>query len=95
LEGKKTEPNRTEINRFEPVFGSVQKLKKKNRFGYLFWFKTGPNRKCSALGGGDLEQNYFPFFCSLFLTQGRVVLAFPSFSLKSKANPSITVNSAV
>jgi len=28
--GKKTEPNRTEINRFEPVFGSVQfkKLKK-------------------------------------------------------------------
>jgi hypothetical protein len=28
LEGKQTEPNRTEINRFEPVFGSVQKLKK-------------------------------------------------------------------
>jgi hypothetical protein len=32
LEGEKTEPNRTEINRFEPVFGSVRikKLKKKN-----------------------------------------------------------------
>jgi hypothetical protein len=31
LEGKKTEPNRTEIIRFEPVFGSVRfkKLKKK------------------------------------------------------------------
>jgi hypothetical protein len=50
LEGKKTEPNRTEINRFEPVFGSVRfKKLKKNQFGYLFWFKTGPNRKCSAL----------------------------------------------
>jgi hypothetical protein len=24
LEGEKTEPNRTEINRFEPVFGSVR-----------------------------------------------------------------------
>jgi len=24
LEGKKTEPNRTEINRFEPVFNSVR-----------------------------------------------------------------------
>jgi hypothetical protein len=51
LEWKKTEPNRTESNRFEPVFGSVRfkKLKKKIRFGCLFWFKTGPNRKCSAL----------------------------------------------
>ena len=31
LEGKKTEPNRTEYGRFEPVFGSVrfQNLKKK------------------------------------------------------------------
>jgi len=31
LEGKKTEPNRTEHGRFEPVFGSVrfQNLKKK------------------------------------------------------------------
>jgi hypothetical protein len=30
LEEKKTKPNRTEINRFEPVFGSVlfKKLKK-------------------------------------------------------------------
>ena len=51
MEKKKTEPNRTEINWFEPVFGSVRfkKLKKKIRFGCLFWFKTGPNRKCSAL----------------------------------------------
>ena len=31
-------------------FGSVQKSEKKNNwFGYLFWFKTGPNRKCSHL----------------------------------------------
>jgi hypothetical protein len=31
LEGKKTEPNRTEINRFEMIFGLVRfkKLKKK------------------------------------------------------------------
>jgi hypothetical protein len=51
MEKNRTEPNRTEINRFEPVFGSVRfkKLKKKIWFGCLFWFKTGPNRKCSAL----------------------------------------------
>jgi hypothetical protein len=52
LEWKKTEPNQTEINRFEPVFGSVRfgsKILKKIRFDCLFWFKTGPNRKCSAL----------------------------------------------
>jgi hypothetical protein len=49
-EKNQTEPNRTEINLFEPVFGSVRfKKLKKNRFGYLFWFKTGLNRKCSAL----------------------------------------------
>jgi hypothetical protein len=47
-----TEPNRTEINPFEPVFGSIQKIKK-NRFGCLFWFKTGPNQKCSALAEID------------------------------------------
>jgi hypothetical protein len=51
LEGRKTEPNRTEINRFEPVFGSVRfkNYKKKNRCSCLFWSKTGPDRKCSAL----------------------------------------------
>jgi len=49
LEGKK--PNRTEINWFEPVFGSVRFnfFFKKIRFGCLFWFKTEPNWKCSAL----------------------------------------------
>ena len=45
------EKNRTEINRFEPVFSLVRfKKLKKNRFGCLFWFKTGPNWKCSTLG---------------------------------------------
>ena len=44
------EKNRTKINRFEPVFGSVRFKKiKLIRLGCLFWFKTGPNRKCSAL----------------------------------------------
>jgi hypothetical protein len=37
LEGKKTEPNRTKINRFEPVFGSVRfKKLKKNNSVWLF-----------------------------------------------------------
>ena len=38
LEGKKPKPNRTEINRFEPVFGSVrfQNLKKKKKPVWLF-----------------------------------------------------------
>jgi hypothetical protein len=64
LEGKKTELNRTEINRFEPVFGSVRfkKLKKKIRFGYLFWFKTGLNRKCSALVLNSECIEGFPWF---------------------------------
>jgi hypothetical protein len=49
--GKK--PNRTEpkligLNRFSVRFGS-KNFKKIIRFGCLFWFKTGPNRKCSAL----------------------------------------------
>jgi len=53
LEWKKTEPNRTEpkligLNRFSVRFGSKKNFKK-IRFGCLFWFKTGPNRKCSAL----------------------------------------------
>jgi len=49
------EKNRTEINRFESVFGSVRfKKLKQNRFGCLFWFKTGPNRKCSALNLGHV-----------------------------------------
>jgi len=47
------EKNRAEISRFEPVFGSVRfgsKAKNNNnRFGCLFWSKTGPNRKYSAL----------------------------------------------
>jgi hypothetical protein len=53
--GKK--PNRTEINRFEPVFGSVRfKNYKKKRFGYLFWSKTGLNWKCSALLTGNVPE---------------------------------------
>jgi hypothetical protein len=40
LEGKK--PNRTEINRFEPVFGSVQKLLKK--IGLIVYFGPKPDR---------------------------------------------------
>jgi hypothetical protein len=46
LEGKKTEPNRTEINRFEPVFGSVQKLKKK--IGLVIYFGSKPDRTENA-----------------------------------------------
>jgi len=47
--GKK--PNRTEpkligLNQFSVRFGS--KIKKKSVW-FLFWSKTGPNRKCSAL----------------------------------------------
>jgi hypothetical protein len=46
LEGKQTEPKLICLNRFSVRFGSK---KKKKRFGCLFWSKTGPNRKCSAL----------------------------------------------
>ena len=42
--------NRTEHGRFEPVFGSVQKLEKQLfQFDYLFWPKIGPNQKYSPL----------------------------------------------
>jgi hypothetical protein len=49
--GKK--PNRTKINRFEPVFSSVrfQNLKKIKLVWLFIWSKIGPNRKCSALSG--------------------------------------------
>jgi len=44
------EKNQTKINLFELIFGSVRfKNLKKIRFDCLFWSKTGPNRKCSAL----------------------------------------------
>jgi hypothetical protein len=46
--GKKpnqTEPKLIGLNRFSVRFGS----KKNHQFGCLFWFKTGPNQKCSAL----------------------------------------------
>jgi hypothetical protein len=46
LEGKKLEPNRTEINRFEPVFGSVPKLKKK--IGLVVYFGPKPDRTENA-----------------------------------------------
>jgi hypothetical protein len=49
LEGKKTEPNRTEINRFEPVFGSVRfKKLKKNKFGLVVYFGLKPDRTGNA-----------------------------------------------
>jgi hypothetical protein len=53
LEGKKTEPNRTEIKRFESVFGSVRfkNLKKINSV-WLFILvqnRTKPDQKCLAL----------------------------------------------
>jgi hypothetical protein len=38
LEGKKTEPNRTEINRFEPVFGLVRFKNLKKNSVWLFIF---------------------------------------------------------
>jgi len=39
---EKTEPNRTKINWFELVFGSVQKLKKK--FSLVVYFDSKPDR---------------------------------------------------
>jgi hypothetical protein len=48
LEGKKPEPNRTEINRFEPVFGSIPKLKKKKKFGLVVYFGPKPDRTENA-----------------------------------------------
>jgi len=45
LKGKKTEPNRIEINRFESVFGSVQfKNLKKQIFGLVVYFGRKPDR---------------------------------------------------
>jgi len=45
--GKK--PNRTEINRFEPVFGSVRfKKLKKNKFGLVVYFGLKPDRTGNA-----------------------------------------------
>jgi len=47
LEEKKTEPNRTEINRFEPaVFGSVQKNFKK--IGLVVYFGSKPDQTGNA-----------------------------------------------
>ena len=65
--GKKpnwTEPKLIGLNRFSVRFGSVRfkKLKKKIQFGYLFWFKTGPNRKCSALVLNSECIEGFPWF---------------------------------
>jgi hypothetical protein len=49
LEGKKTEPNRTEHSQFEPVFGSVrfQNLKK-NNFNLVIYFGPKPDRTGNA-----------------------------------------------
>jgi len=49
LEGKKTEPNRTEYGRFEPVFGSVRfKNLKNNNFGLVIYFGSKPDRTENA-----------------------------------------------
>jgi hypothetical protein len=49
-EKNRTEPNQNYLVWTGFRFGSVQKIKKIIiRCGCLFWFKTGPNRKCSAL----------------------------------------------
>jgi hypothetical protein len=47
LEGKKIEPNRTEINRFEPVFGSVR-FKKLKKIGLVVYFGLKPDRTGNA-----------------------------------------------
>ena len=44
----KTELDRTETGRFDSVSVSFF-LKKENRFGCFFQFKTEPNQKCSPL----------------------------------------------
>jgi hypothetical protein len=49
LEEKKTKPNQTEINRFEPVFGSVRfKKLKKNKIGLVVYFGSKPDRTGNA-----------------------------------------------
>jgi hypothetical protein len=48
LEGKKTKPNQTEINRFEPVFGSVRFKKLKKKFGLVVYFGSKPDRTGNA-----------------------------------------------
>jgi hypothetical protein len=48
LEGKKTELNRTETNRFEPVFGSVRFKKLKKKFGLVVYFGLKPDRTGNA-----------------------------------------------
>jgi hypothetical protein len=48
LEGKKTEPNRTEINRFEPVFGSVRFKNKKKKISLVVYFGPKPDRTENA-----------------------------------------------
>jgi hypothetical protein len=43
------EKNRTEINRFEPVFGSVRfKKLKKNKIGLVVYFGSKPDRTGNA-----------------------------------------------
>jgi len=48
LEGKITEPNRTEINRFEAVFGSVRFKKLKKKFSLVVYFGSKPDRTGNA-----------------------------------------------
>jgi len=42
------EKNRTETNRFEPVFGSVRFKKLKNKFGLVVYFGSKPDRTGNA-----------------------------------------------
>jgi hypothetical protein len=55
---EKNEPNRTWSVQIGYRFGSVQK-QKKIWFDYLFWPKTGPNRKCSPLTQGALIRAFW------------------------------------
>jgi hypothetical protein len=48
LKGKKTEPNRTEINWFELVFGSVGFTKLKKKFSLVVYFGSKPDRTGNA-----------------------------------------------
>lgn len=45
---KEKKPNRTEINRFEPVFGSVRFKKLKKKFSLVIYFGLKPDRTGNA-----------------------------------------------
>jgi len=80
LKLNQTKPKLIGLNRFSVWFGSKTK---KNWFGYLFWSKTGPNRKCLALILID-------FFWELYLKPCILQKALsPQNSLPSSSSPSL------